>query len=1039
MLSKFFINRPIFAGVISITIVLMGLISIPLLPIEKTPDITPPTVLVSATYPGASAETIAETVATPLEEQINGVDNMIYMSSKSSDDGTMELTVTFEVGTDIDMATVLVQNRVAMAEPLLPADVIRYGITTQKQSTNITLVVALLSPEGRYDETFMSNYINIYLKDSLSRVGGVGNIEVFGAKNFAMRLWLNPDKLKARHLTTHDIIAAVQEQNVQVAAGQLGTFPIDEDQVYQYTLKTLGRLSSVEQFENIIIRTTPDGRILRLKDVARIELGSELYNWFVQHNGRPSVALGVFQLPGANSLEVAKNIRKEMKSLSKNFPEGLDYTVAFDPTLFISESIKEVLKTLLFAVFLVVLVVFIFLEDWRAALVPSITIPVSLIGTLAVMVLLGISLNTLSLFGLMLIIGIVVDDAIVVVENTSRLIKEEHLSSHDAAIKAMQQVTGPIIATTLVLLAVFIPTTLIGGVSGKLFTQFAVTISVATLFSTVNALTLSPALCSLFLRPGDSKSWFFRKFDRLMSAATTNYMAIIKIAIRKSAVMMTIFAILAALTWTGFSFIPQGFMPQEDEGYFFVNVELPTGASLHRTQKVTNYINQLLEKTPGISEYVTVGGFSMLNGVIAPNSAIYFVMLEPWDQRKDSSLNVQAISGQLQAKLGKINKAQVFAFTPPPIMGVGSASGFQVEIQDREGAGFEELEKVAKNVTSAAEKSGIMTRMNSSFRANMPQYYIDIDREKAKKLDVPLNSLFTTLQANLGSFYINDLNLFGRTYKVLSQASGEFRTNKENIKNLDVRGADGKMVPLRTLVEINDISGPQTVFHYNLYPSTTITGEPTPGNSTGQAMNEIQRILEQKMSPAFGYEWSGLSYQQIQAGNRAPIIFALAAIFAYLFLAAQYESWLIPVSIMLVIPVALFGAVVITFARAYDNNVYTQIAIVLLIALSSKTAILLVEFAKLTHDNEGADIIKAAETASRLRFRPILMTALSFVFGVFPLVISAGAGSASRRALGSAVFGGMLATTVIGVFLIPVFYVVVQKLSDKLNAFRKRN
>ncbi len=1031
MLSSFFINRPIFASVIAIAIIMMGLIAIPVLPVEKTPDITPPTVVVRATYPGASAEVIAETVATPLEEQINGVDNMIYMSSKSSDNGSMELTITFEVGTDVDIATVLVQNRVAMAEPFLPPDVVRYGVTTQKESTNITLVVALLSPDGRYDDTFMSNYINIYLKDTLSRVDGVGNIEVFGAKNFSMRLWIDPDKLKARQLTTADVIAAVREQNVQVAAGQLGSSPIPEDQVYQYTLKTLGRLTSVEQFENIIIRTTPQGRILRLNDVARVELGSELYNWFVQHNSRTAVGMGVFQLPGANSLEVAENIRSAMKDLSADFPEGLDYTVAFDPTLFISESIREVIFTLLFAIALVVLVVFVFLEDWRAALIPSVTIPVSLIGTFAVMMLLGMSINTLSLFGLMLAIGIVVDDSIIVVENSSRLIDDEGLDPESAAKKAMTQITGPVIATTLVLLAVFVPTTLIGGVSGKLFTQFAVTISVATVFSTINALTLSPALCALLLRKSAKHGWFFSRFDRLMSFATNQYENIVKIIIRKSAIVMLIFGILLAMTYAGFHFTPAGFLPQEDEGYFFINVELPSGSSLHRTRQVTDKINNILEQTDGLSEYVTVGGFSLLNGVISPNSAIYFIMLKTWDQRQQQGLNAQAIVGSVQAQLAKINEAIVFAFLPPPIQGVGAAGGFELQLQDREGAGLEKLQQTAQQVVLAGQNSQVMTRMNSSFRTDMPQYYLDIDRVKAKKLGISLDTIFNTLQANLGSFYINDLNLFGRTFKVMSQADLNYRTSQEDIKNLDVRNSSGQMTPLRTLVNIRDIAGPQTVYHYNLYPSSTITGSPTQRYSTGQAMEEMKNILAQKLPPSMGYEWSGLSYQQIKAGNKAPLIFLLASVFAYLFLAAQYESWFIPITIMLVIPVALFGAILLTFARAFDNNVYTQIAIVMLIGLASKTAILLVEFAK-QHHQQGNSILESAQVAARLRFRPILMTALSFVFGVIPLVISSGAGAASRKALGTAVFGGMLATTILGVFMIPVFYVVIQKLNDIL-------
>ncbi|MBN1818094.1 MAG: multidrug efflux RND transporter permease subunit [Sedimentisphaerales bacterium] len=1030
MLSTFFIKRPIFATVISLVILLIGGITIPLLPVEKTPDITPPTVVVQARYPGANAQVVAETVATPLEEQINGVDGLLYMSSNCSDDGSMQLTATFEVGTDVDMATVLVQNRVAMAEPMLPEEVKRYGVTTQKQSTNITLVVCLRSPERRFDETYMSNYINIYLKDPLSRVPGVGSVMVFGAKDFSMRIWLDPQLLKARNLSAMDVIGAIREQNVQVAPGQLGAPPSPRDQEFQYTIKTLGRLTTVEQFSDIILKTQEDGRILRLRDVARIELGSELYSWFVEYNGAPSVAMGIFQLPGANSLEVAKNIRQAMDSLSRDFPEGLEHVVAFDPTLFISESIREVLFTLIFAVFLVVLSVYIFLQDWRATLIPTITIPVSLIGALAVMMLFGMSVNTLTLFGLVLSIGIVVDDAIVVVENTQRIIDEEGLPRRQASIKAMQQITGPVIATTLVLLAVFVPTALIGGISGRLYSQFAITISTATVFSTFNALTLSPALCALFLRPSPGKHWgFFGLFNKFMRVSTRGYISVVGHITRSTLVSMVLYGVIVFSTFLGFRALRSGFLPNEDEGFFLLNVELPSGASLQRTRAVTDQVNRLLSETDGIAEFVGIGGWAMLSDSFAPSGATYFVMLDSWEKRPGRALSAEMIVEQINGRLQTIQDATCRAFAPPPIMGLGMVGGFEVQVQDRGGAGQQALQEIGDKLVMSASASPVMMFANSTFRANVPQLYLDIDRTKAKRLGVSLDAIFSTLQANLGTFYVNDLNLFGRTYKVLTQGNTESRNRREDILALEVPNRQGQMVPLRTFTVIEDMAGPQNVFHYNLYPSTTLSGAANFGFSSGQAMKEMERLLQENLPSTMGYEWSGMSYQEIQAGNKAPIIFALASIFVFLFLAAQYESWFIPVSIVMSVPLALFGAVLATFLRMLDNNIYTQIGLVLLIGQASKTAILLVEFAK-QHHEEGHSIVESAVAASRLRFRPILMTALSFVFGVFPLVIATGAGSAARRALGTAVFGGMLVATILGIFLIPVSFVVIQRFND---------
>jgi HAE1 family hydrophobic/amphiphilic exporter-1 len=1037
MFSEFFINRPIFAAVISIVIVLIGLITIPLLPVEKTPDITPPTVVVTAVYPGANAQTVADTVATPIEEAINGVDNLLYMSSSSSNDGRMQVTATFEVGTDVDIATILVQNRVSIAEGKLPEEVLRQGISTQKQSPNITLVACLISPDGRYDETYMSNYINLRMKDVLSRVPGVGNINVFGSKDFSMRLWLDPEKLKARNLTTNDIIAAVRTQNIQVTGGQLGSMPSPKQQQFQYTIQTLGRLNTPEQFGDIILRASPNGRILRLKDVARIELGAENYFWNVKLNGQPSVAMGIFQTPGSNALAVAKGINDVLVKLSKDFPEGLEYRIPYNPTTFISVAIEEILITLGFTITLVILTVYIFLGDWRATLIPSITIPVSLIGTFAVMLPLGMSINTLTMFGLILVIGIVVDDAIVVVENTSRIIEEESLPAKDAAVKAMRQVTGPVIATTLVLLAVFIPTVVMGGITGRLYQQFGITISIAMLFSALNALTMSPALCALLLRPGSERKNRFGGFiNSIMKKITQKYIAVVSVITKKTFVVMLLFLVMIVLALRLFKSLPTGFIPNEDEGSIFINARLPDGSTLERTHHVMDKVSSMLENTDGVKDYVVVSGFSILDSAIIPNGAVCFINLQPWSERKTPSLQVSQILNHLQGQLFTIPDALILGFAPPAIRGLGRTGGFELQLQDRGGAGITTLETSAQNLMSRAASDPIVTRLNSTLRANVPQLFVDIDREKALSLGVPLGTIFSTLQTNLGSTYVNDFNIFGRVFKVIAQADSNFRSTKENIESLEVRNIRGRMLPLRTVLSVEDIVGPQIVTHFNLYPSTTISGASQIGYSSGQAISEMEKLSKQELPENISYEWSGTSYQEIRAGHQAPKIFMIAAVFAFLFLAAQYESWTIPFAIVFAVPIALLGAVLFTWVRGYENNIYTQIGIVLLIGLASKTAILLVEFAK-KHHEAGASIRDAAIEASRLRFRPILMTALSFVFGTVPLVIATGAGANARRDLGTAVFGGMLVATFIGILLIPVFYVVVQKITEKLT-FRKQ-
>lgn len=1031
MFSKFFIDRPIFAAVISIVIVLLGLISLPMLPVEKTPDITPPTVMVQTSYPGASAEVVAETVITPLEESINGVEDMIYMSSNSTDNGMGSITVTFKVGTDIDMATVLVQNRVSQAEPLLPEEVKRNGITTEKRSTNIAMLVGFYSPDERYDEIYLSNYINLNVKDSLTRSVGVGEVQVFGSKDFGMRIWLDPARLRARGLTTDDVVGAIREQNIQVAAGQIGGMPSPPDQQFQYTIKTLGRLSTVEEFKNIIVRSDPGGRLLRIKDVARVELGAQNYFWSIKLNGHPGVATAIYATPGANALEVVKGVRKVLAEMAPTFPQGIEYSEPYNPTLFIEESINEVFWTLVSVIALVVLTVFIFLEDWRATLVPAVTIPVSLIGTLAVMLALGMTINTLSLFGLVLAIGIVVDDAVVVVENCVRIITDEKLSPKAAATKAMQQVTGPVIATTLVLLAVFIPTVLSGGITGRLYQQFAVTLSVAVCFSTLNALTLSPALCAMLLRSSETKhgTWF-QWFDRFVRTTTSKYTGVVKIIIRRTAITLIVFAGLTVVAIIGFGSLPTGFLPNEDEGVVMIGVRLPEGASLLRTEKVMEQISNILGKTEGVSRYATISGFSLLDGTIAPNGGACFASLEPWSKRKDPRLHASQIIERLQGQLYQIPDGLCLALQPPPIQGLGRSGGFEVRVQDRGGAGLESLAQTGNNFVYNAMNDPVITRLNNSFQVSVPQLYIDVDRIKVETLGIPLGTVFNTLQTYLGSTYVNDFTLFGRTFRVIAQADENYRNTAEDIGRLEVRNRDGRMVPIRTFATVRDTAGPQSITRYNMYTATTITGVPKPGYSSGQSLDEVAKLLDETLPSTMGYEWSGMSLQEIESGSKTIYIFLLAALFAYLFLAAQYESWTIPISIILAVPLGILGAVLFTWLRALDNNIYMQMGIILLVGVVCKTAILLVEFAKQLHE-QGQSITDSAVGAAKLRFRPILMTALTTALGMIPLVVATGAGASGRQSLGTSVFGGMLVATIMGVFMIPAFYVAVQRFKEK--------
>jgi HAE1 family hydrophobic/amphiphilic exporter-1 len=1038
--SSMFINRPILAMVISIVIVLMGGLAIPLLPVASMPDITPPTVKISTSYPGANAQVVEETVTSPIEQQVNGVENMIYMSSLSSSDGGMNITVTFKIGTDPDMAAVLTQNRVAIAEPLLPEEVKRQGVKVEKQSTSMVLAVVLNSPDGRYDDAFLSNYATTQVKDVLARVHGVGSVMIYGAKDFGMRVWVDPAKLKSRGLTTDEVVGALREQNVQVAAGQIGAPPIETGQQFQYNIVTLGRLADPAQFENIIVKTGAQGELVRLRDVARIELGSQNYSWYAQMDGGPASMIGVYQLPGANAIDVANGVGEAMRTLAARFPEGLQWGLPYDSTQYISQSIKEVITTLLMAVVLVVLVVFIFLQDWRPTIVPTVAIPVSLIGTFAVLLASGFSINNLSLFGLILAIGIVVDDSIMVTENTMRIMDEEGLPPKEAASKTMYEVGGAVVATTLVLLAVFVPTMVMPGLTGRLYKQFAATISVATVLSSVNALTLSPALCGLMLRPSSGerrKGRFFTWFDAKFDAMSGRYMGIVDRILGKTRAMVLAFGVMLVLMMLGLSKVPGGFVPSEDEGYFFVNAELPPGASLERTREVMDRVNGVYGEMEGVQHVLTVGGYSLLNGTAGPNYGSSIVTLDHWVDRPGPGLSIWGLVGRSAPQLAEIREAIVFPFPPPPIPGLGSAGGFQMALQDLGGIGLIQLETFGNDLVASGNASPVLTRLNQNFRANVPQLFAEVDREKVKTLGVPLQSVFNTLQANLGSAYVNDFNLFGRTWRVMVQADQEFRAAPDDIRRLEVRDSQGNMIPLGTVASVRDTVGPQVILRHNLFRSATVTGSPAAGYSDGQATDEIERLAAQVLPAQMGYEWSGVTYQQKEAGNLAPIIFSLAIVFAFLFLAAQYESWANPLSVMLSVPLAILGAVTLTLARGLiqpmENNVYMQIGIVLLIALSAKTAILIVEFAKQQHEKEGKPLIEAASTAARLRFRPILMTAFSFILGVIPLVIASGAGARSRVSLGTAVFGGMLIYTILGVFFIPVLYVVVEQGWTKLR------
>ncbi|MBI5818775.1 MAG: multidrug efflux RND transporter permease subunit [Verrucomicrobia bacterium] len=1039
--SHFFIRRPIFAGVLSIITVVLGLVALLTLPISQYPEVTPPTVFVMANYPGASAETVASTVATPLEQEINGVEDMLYMSSACGSDGQLRLGVTFKTGTDLNMAQVQVQNRVSTALPRLPEEVRRLGVTTMKRAPSITLMINLISPSGKYDDLYMGNYAFLHVKDRLARLPGVGDVRIFGVSEYSMRIWIDPNKASSRNLAAAEIVSAIREQNVQVAAGVFGQSPQPADNLFQLTAQTKGRFSTPEEFGEVILKTDADGQVTRLRDVARIELGANDYNLRDYLDGQPSAVVAIFQLPGSNAVETRDAVADTMKDMAKDFPPGLEYRIHFDTTEFIRESIYAVVKTLIEAMILVVIVVVLFLQNWRASLIPLLAVPVSLIGTFAAMALMGFSLNNLSLFGLVLAIGIVVDDAIVVVENVERNIALG-LPPVDATHKAMTEVSSAVIAIGLVLAAVFIPTAFLSGLTGQFYRQFALTIAISTLISAFNSLTLSPALAALLLRPHHEEKDFIGKllhysvgliftgFNRVFDASRNGYVAALGRLLRHCGVGLVIYAGLLVLTWHGFQNVPVGFVPPQDKGYLIAFVQLPDGASIQRTKVVADHMAQIMRKTPGVGHVIEIVGLSFVTLGNQANTSSFFITLEPFAERVKHGRTGDKIVADLRTKFASIQDGFIGVFGPPPVDGLGMVGGFKLQVQDRNEAGFPALQAATYQLMGAASQDKRISGAISTFRANVPQVFLDVDRAKAKMMHVPLNNVWDTLQIYLGSLYVNDFNAFGRPYRVTAQADAPFRVKAADVINLKTRNEAGDMVPLGTVVKVRDVSAPVSVNRYNMYNAAEITGAPAPGVSTGDAIKIMDDLAKKILPPGMRIEWTEISLLQIMAGNTAVFIFPFCVLMVFLVLAAQYESWSLPLAIILIVPMCLLFAILGIWARGLDNNLFTQIGLVALMGLACKNAILIVEFAKQIQDT-GKNRIEAAIEASRLRLRPILMTSLAFAFGVLPMMLSAGAGAEMRRSIGTAVFWGMLGVTFFGIFLTPVFYVVIRAVLER--------
>lgn len=1040
MFSKFFINRPIFATVLALLIVVAGLVTLKILPVAQFPEITPPTVQVSAFYPGANAETVAQTVGIPIEQQVNGVDGMLYMSSNSSSSGAYSLTVTFAVGTDIDMATVQVQNRVSVAQSSLPEPVIVQGITVQKQSSNIVMFLTMTSKDSIYDGLYLTNYAKLNLVDQLTRVPGVGAVNVMGAGNYSMRIWLDPEAMRIRNISPTDVYQAIQSQNVEVSAGYVGQ-PIGQNDknAYQYTLNVQGRLESPEEFGEIIIRIGEEGKMLRLKDIARIDLGSASYGVVSRINGQPTAAIAIYQQPGSNSLSVSKGVKEKMAELAQKFPASVSYDVTLDTTDVINASIDEVLVTFLETTLLVVLVIFLFLQNWRAVIIPCITIPVSLIGTLAVMAALGFSINTLTLFGLILAVAIVVDDAIVVVENASRLLETGQYTPREAVTKAMGEITGPIVGVVLVLLAVFIPTTLIGGISGQLYKQFALTIAASTVLSGINSLTLTPALCALFLEKSKPSNFFIYKgFNKVYDKTQGIYDRIVKWLLIRPGIAFPSYVIITALAVILFMKWPSTFIPDEDDGYFIAVVQLPPAASLERTQAVGKQVNDILSTYPEVQNYIGISGFSIMGGGEQSNAGTYFVVLKPWDERKGKEHTAAAVVNRFNEMAYGIQEAQIFAMVPPAIPGLGASGGLQLQLEDRNNLGPTEMQQAVGTLMATFRTKPALMSVSSQYQANVPQYFLNIDRDKVQFMGIRLDQVFSTLGYYMGAAYVNDYVQFGRIYQVKIEANDQAQRVINDVLKLSVPNANGEMVPFSSFTKVEEQLGQNQINRYNMYSTAALTCNVTPGKSSGEGIAQMEELISEQLGDNFGYEWTSVAYQETHSGNTTTIVLIMALIVVFLVLAAQYESWTSPVAAVIGIPVALLGAMIGCFVMGTPVSIYTQIGIILLIALSAKNGILIVEFAR-DFRNEGNSIREAAYESGHVRLRPILMTSFAFVLGVMPLLFASGAGAQSRIALGAAVVFGMAMNTLLATVYIPNFYELMQNLQEKVLSKKKKD
>jgi HAE1 family hydrophobic/amphiphilic exporter-1 len=1033
MISKFFIERPVLSNVIALLMILIGGVSLFELAIAQYPDVVPPTVQVTTRYPGASARTVIDTVALPIEQQVNGVEGMLYMQSYSGADGSYSLTVTFKIGTDLNFAQVLVQNRVSSALAQLPQAVQNQGVTVQKKSTSILLFVTLNSPDARYDSLYLSNYATINLKDELSRLPGVGNVTVFGAGQYSMRVWLDPNKLQARGLMPQDVIQAIQQQSQQVTAGQVGSPPAPTGTAFQYTLNINGRLDAASDFEDIIVKTGGNGDVTRVRDVGSVELGAQTYSQIFSLNKQPATGIGVFQSPGANALQVEQAVEKKMAELARSFPQGIKYDTPFDTTKFVQASIAEVYKTLIEAGFLVLVVILVFLQDWRAMLVPATTVPVTIIGAFAAMAALGFTINLSTLFAIVLAIGIVVDDAIVVVEGAAHNI-ERGMNGHDAAIKAMDALFAPIVGITLVLISVFLPASFLPGLTGRIYAQFALVIAATALLSAINAATLKPTQCALWLRPAvppEQRNWFYIGFNNVYARLERRYAALIGRLAAHANLSVIVALILIAIGGYGLSKVPTGFLPIEDQGYLIGAVQLPDGAALDRTQKALDKVAEIVGRTPGVAQVITIAGISALdNSASLANAGVAYIILKDWESRGKGE-DLRSLVYGLNDKLATVAEARALVLPPPPIQGIGNAAGFAMQVELRDGnSDYAKLQAITGAIVSSAQTQSALQRVQSPFRATVPQFDVEVDRVKTQNLHVTTDQVFSTLASYLGSSYVNQFNRFGRVFQVYTQADSQFRLTTRDIANMTVRNQQGDMVPIGTLATITPTVGPSLISLYNLYPSATIVGVPAQGYSSGQSLQLMEQIAEKTLPPGSGYEWTAMSYQEKAVSSQIYFTFGLAMLLVYLVLAGQYESWYAPISVILAVPLSLLGPMAVLSALKIDNNLYVQIGLILLIALSAKNAILIVEVALELHHREGKSILESAVEAARARFRPILMTSFAFILGVVPLVLATGAGASARKSIGITVFSGMLASTCLAVLFVPAFFVVVQRFEN---------